>query len=189
MLRRGPQPPSSRFDPGIAWQRRRATMIPRERGCLPRRGPAGAPLYAAAPPLLLGSGNRARPSDRSRSTPTLPPSFRRGTSRCGWRSPRQRPARFPKRPRTRAVVLHMVADPAVVDDVIQLDDAVVGRAQLPVLFAGVHGRIDRRDDGGIREPAADRTAPAIGSADRRETVPPDGCAAESARNELARPAT
>ena len=70
----------------------------------------------------------------SRSTPTLPPSCRRGTCRCGWRSRRRRCGRSRDRAAIRVVVLHVMPDRAVMHDVVELDDARVGRAQAPQLL-------------------------------------------------------
>ncbi len=84
-------------------------------------------------------------------------------------------------PAIRVVVLHVMADRAVMDDVIQLDDAGVGGAQPALLLVRRHV-LRRSASRRSRAPAGDRTAPAIDRTDSRETVRRRGSEAESARS-------
>ncbi len=56
----------------------------------------------------------------------------------------------------RVVVLHVMADRAVMDDVIQLDHAGVGGAQPSLLLVGRHVGVDRRDDVVVHRQAIER---------------------------------
>ena len=141
--------------------RRRRRSCPPARGRRPRPGRvsrracAAARRRARAPPCAVArghgeaapaaSGSRPRPSGRWRSRPSPRPSCRRRRARSARRSPPPRSA-DPRGGAEGVPVLHVVADRAVVDDVVQLDHAVVGRPQKALLLGRGHARLDRRHE-------------------------------------------
>ena len=127
---------------------------------------------------------RSPPSGRRRSRPSLRPGCRR--ENIAMRLAVSTAATCPMRdaPAVGMVVLHVMADGAVVDHVVEHDHAVVHRRAVR-LDLRRRQPVDRRHDV-VEACRRDRTAPASGSTGSRDAAPPHGCARESARSEAAR---